>query len=167
MQFYVHGQKKVVMVDDYVPVYKKWDSALGRSVWAPRYASSQIRGEVWPIIAEKIVAKLFGNYGKIGGGGFQTDLYRLLSNRPFKWYVFSNYQNHPLDLWDKMKEWAKKKYLMFTGTDYSAKGGLVASHAWTILDVDELNVNGKTVRAVKMFNPWASHRWDRYLSRDQ
>jgi len=52
--------------------------------WQPAYASSAVRGEIWPMIAEKVWAKLHGTYHAIGEGGHVASVLARLSDDPFR-----------------------------------------------------------------------------------
>lgn len=63
MKLQVNGEMVVVHVDDYIPVRKTY--RFGRSGYFPPYANSKVEGEIWPMIAEKIWAKVNGSYSNI------------------------------------------------------------------------------------------------------
>ena len=49
---------------------------------------------------------------------------------------------------------------MFAGTGDSTDEVLwTGGHAFTILSAQEVNVNGKTEKMIRMRNPWGSHEW--------
>lgn len=62
MKFYINGEEKFVYVDDYVPTRNG----------QPIYASSTNPGTIWPMIAEKAWAKLYGSYANSEGGNTKT-----------------------------------------------------------------------------------------------
>ena len=66
MRMYMEGRPVYVHVDDYIPVLQT--TRFGRSGWFPAFAQSTVEGELWPMIGEKVWAKLAGSYGKSDGG---------------------------------------------------------------------------------------------------
>lgn len=75
MKLYIDGIERFVAVDDYIPMSKGWVQALDGSwhdSWVPVYAKSRIYGEIWPEIAEKVWAKVYGSYAAMGNGGLNS-----------------------------------------------------------------------------------------------
>jgi len=78
MRLFNNGEEQVVYVDDYVPTYKTY--RFGRHDYFPMFASSTVEGEIWPMIAEKIWAKLVGSYGNAESGGVHWALGHLTND---------------------------------------------------------------------------------------
>ena len=66
MKLYMNGRPIVVHVDDFIPVKKFYK--FGREGYFPPYAHSSVEGEIWPMIGEKIWAKLTGSYANTESG---------------------------------------------------------------------------------------------------
>lgn len=52
-----------------------------------------------------------------------------------------------------MSEGEKRNYIMSADV-FKSVNGLVAGHTYTILGVNEINLQGKQIRLVRMRNPW-------------
>jgi len=74
------------VVDDKIPAKKGcWSRDANGNLncgWHPVYAKSAVRGEIWPMIAEKVWAKAHGTYHAIGNGGRVSDVLATLSDDP-------------------------------------------------------------------------------------
>jgi len=44
-------------------------------------------------------------------------------------------------------------------TEESVQFGLVTSHAYTILSAYEINIDGETLKLIKLRNPWGKGEW--------
>jgi calpain-15 len=66
MRFYLNGQERVVVVDDFLPIDPKFDNSW--NTLNPAFARSKERGEFWMCLLEKAWAKLHGSYGAIVSG---------------------------------------------------------------------------------------------------
>ena len=83
MHININGKKTIVHVDDRIPVKKIY--RFGRRDYFPPYANSKIEGEIWPMIAEKIWAKLTGSYANAESGASSWVL-KHFTNDPAKQY---------------------------------------------------------------------------------
>jgi len=75
------------VVDDKIPAKSEWKRDANNKlvkIWKPVYASSAVRGEIWPMIAEKVWAKISGTYNAIGNGGTIASVFARLSDDPFR-----------------------------------------------------------------------------------
>jgi len=123
------------------------------------YASSSHYGEIWPMIAEKAWAKLVGSYGASIGGSNRWVLNHVTNDPTVNIALNSTYtatNTAGVALWDKLKRWCAADYLLFAGTH---SGAWVASHAYTILELREMDVDGTTRKLVKLRNPWGKVDW--------
>jgi len=60
IKFYINGQKRIVYVDDLLPVMPGTDTLA--------FARSMEEGEFWICLMEKAWAKLHGSYSLVVGG---------------------------------------------------------------------------------------------------
>jgi len=81
MRLWMNGKRVVVHVDDWLPA-REYTTATSygaplpyneEGTW-PAFAYSTVKGELWPMIAEKVWAKLEGSYERIAGGDPQQVL---------------------------------------------------------------------------------------------
>jgi len=101
---------------------------------------------------------MYGNYSIIEGGVVDAALADLTNGAPQS-FQFSDEKVKEMfntgELWDKLKFWEEKGYLMGAGspsgvdTDTSDLG-IVQGHAYSILDVFEIDGN----RLIQLRNPW-------------
>jgi len=91
-------------------------------------------GEIWPMLMEKAWAKLVGSYGAIEGGNNWWTMEHM-TNDPVKNIALRN-EGYTVDnatglaLWENIKLWSEKEYLMFTGTDGIS---YIQNHAFSVL----------------------------------
>jgi hypothetical protein len=74
---------------------------------------------------------------------------------------FPMYYPHKYDeqtLWKIISDGEKRSHVM-TGGIFKTEYGLIAGHTYTILGVNEVLVEGKPVRLVKLRNPWSTDRY--------
>lgn len=61
MNFYIDGEKKKIVVDDYIPVFRHSNEPIFCKL-------NKKTKNIWPLILEKAWAKLLGSYQKTSGG---------------------------------------------------------------------------------------------------
>ncbi|KAL2288831.1 hypothetical protein FJTKL_03485 [Diaporthe vaccinii] len=139
-------------------IAKKWKDDNQTGSQALFYAKCEDSNETWLPLLEKAYAKVHGDYEAIEGGwpgegvedmsgGIATtiNLNRILSKER---------------LWQELLR-ANKDFI-FTistpgaqGDDSDARNGLTSQHAYTVLEaVEHEDENGKSVRFVRIRNPW-------------
>lgn len=165
MKFLVNGEPVIVTVDDYVPTsedlmkFKDYKNNEEVNGWWPAYARSSHYGEIWPMIAEKAWSKLVGTYKATAGGNAKWVLDHLTDD-PVERIPLNKGITHTnakgLAVWNKLKDWSDRNYLLFTGT---TDNSYVKLHAYTILAAFEQKVSGKMEKLVTLRNPWGSTRW--------
>eukprot|EP00535_Pseudo-nitzschia_heimii_P000538 CAMPEP_0197174818 /NCGR_PEP_ID=MMETSP1423-20130617/1196_1 /TAXON_ID=476441 /ORGANISM="Pseudo-nitzschia heimii, Strain UNC1101" /LENGTH=1269 /DNA_ID=CAMNT_0042623807 /DNA_START=90 /DNA_END=3896 /DNA_ORIENTATION=- len=148
------------------------------------------RSQLWVPFLEKAYAKIHGSYNAISGGHI-AEAFLDLTGAPtlqVRWQagraaveMSSSMYDDPRILWDDLKRWRRQKLPMGCATDRSA-GGLIGCHAYSILDVQELenvgvdffreqlvkgtlgNVSGFTeydgkLRLIRVRNPHGRGEW--------
>ncbi|KJE95841.1 hypothetical protein CAOG_06245 [Capsaspora owczarzaki ATCC 30864] len=168
----VMGEWRTIIVDDLLPCRKEGDR------WMPIFARWKGTKETWAMIAEKAWAKLHGSYEAIGGGRTEDALSYLsggyatcssLEDKDNGGNLYSRlYNNHHLNGKDMgvfistsgVDENVSKKGGLddptkMSGQDKSS-GGLVSGHAYSLLDVAEVDGH----QLVRLRNPWGSYEWD-------
>ncbi|KAL0483550.1 calpain [Acrasis kona] len=159
VRLYHNGKWNEVTVDDRIPC---------GSDGLPAYGHNINKKEIWVVILEKAVAKLFGSYEGIDGGYLEEGVAMLTGGRPERVYVNSiGDQAHKkaptLDqLWNKMVLYNSENTLMGAAISNSSEqqdkiSGLVAGHAYGILDVRQ--TADRKHRLVKLRNPWGQFEW--------
>lgn len=155
MWLQINGVKVLVHVDDYIPVASRY--RFGRQDMWPVYASSKIEGEIWPMIAEKVWAKVTGSYANAESGAVDWALGHL-TNDPTE--SFSVSQLGKERVWNRLQTFSDRGYLMTTGTQSWA---WVGNHAFVVMKVMEVALDttepNNLERIVKLRNPWATTEW--------
>ena len=159
MQFYINGEKKVVVVDDYFP----YNEAKGK--WA--FSRPSESNEIWVLILEKAWAKVFGSYSRIEAGDC-GEVMNPLTGCPTQNITLAEYKNKS-NLWHLLS-WADRlQFPMccaassskedFVGQQEIEEKGIVDNHAYTLIGVKEIKMDtGKTERLLCVRNPWGKSK---------
>lgn len=121
------------------------------------------QNELWVLLLEKAYAKAYGSYWEIIGGD-PVHALRDLTGAPYDRIEDFN----DLDAaWKKLSDANSRRYMItcFTkSTDVVEEKndmGIVAGHAYTILDVrDIIDTRGRPARVVQIRNPWGKFEWN-------
>jgi hypothetical protein len=156
--FYINGNKKLVLIDDYLPY-------IGEGF--KQFAMSKSKeNEMWVSLIEKAWAKLNGNYIRIGCGGSPNEVFDVLTEAYSEEFNLKNASKE--ELWNKLIEGEKKGFVMTAGTSASEEVeevGLSRGHAFTVLGIHEI----KGERVIRLRNPWGegefSGDWSDYSSK--
>lgn len=108
--------------------------------------------ELWMMLLEKAFAKLHGSCNSLDGG---TALEAMidLTGAPTHSYYFKVYCGDVQklkELWMTLKQSDEEGCLMTITTTPTCTNGLVAHHAYTLLEVKEVPHNGDTLKLVKI-----------------
>ena len=150
-----------------VPVHIVVDDSIPFQPFGPRAPLFAKYGEdnaIWPIIMEKAMAKLHGNYSRLEGG-LGSEGVSYLNGSPY-YEVYSGAATES-QYWDWVKGARRSRWLVTvkskcSGSDKS-KDGLVSCHTYTITDQAELP-NG--VKLYRLSNPWGREQYSgRYSDR--
>ena len=159
-QFYVNGEKRTVVVDDYFPYDPE------KEVWA--FSRPSFKTEIWVLILEKCWAKIFGSYQRIEAGTAGEAMYPLTGS-PHKFLIHEDFTNKTY-LWNRILMSDKMKFPMATAVASQAdedltrsdvkKAGLVDAHAYSLIGAKLVELdNGKNVRLIQIRNPWGKKEW--------
>lgn len=148
LKLYIQGKMQLVTIDDHLPCVKQGN----------RYtlAFATLRQEIWVQLLEKAWAKICGSYA-MTIAGLPSEALSCLTEAPTITYIHKKYSTD--DMWEKIHDADKKNYIICTCTSGKPdidKNGLVAAHAYTIIDAFDLGV----VRLVKVRNPWGGFEWN-------
>lgn len=158
--FYVNGEKRTVVVDDYFP----YDAE--NEVWG--FSRPSFKTEIWVLIVEKCWAKIYGSYQRIEAGTAGEAMYPLTGS-PHKFFLHEDYERKDY-IWQRIFMSDKMKFPMATAVasmadeDLSRKdvkrAGLVDAHAYSLIGAQVIeDDNGKKVRLIKIRNPWGKKEW--------
>ncbi|XP_053191095.1 calpain-9 [Scomber japonicus] len=153
-QFWKHNQWLDVVVDDRLP------SVRGQLV----LLHSASNNEFWSALLEKAYAKLHGSYESLKGGS------TLEAMEDFTGGVAEMYDTKkaPDNLFYIMKKALDKGSMMGCSIDISSSAeseaktssGLVKGHAYSITGLEELNFRGRSVKLIRIRNPWGQVEWN-------
>ena len=160
-QFYVNGEKRTVVVDDYFPYNEE------REEWA--FSRPSLKTEIWPLIVEKAWAKIFGSYQRIEAGTAGEAMYPLTGS-PHKFLLHEEFTNKNY-LWDRIIMADKMKFPMATAVfsvaddnlneDEVEDANLVDGHAYSLIGAKVVELdNGDSVRLIKIRNPHGKKEWE-------
>jgi calpain-15 len=117
---------------------------------------------MWVVLLEKAYAKIYGNYQKIEAG-ITGEAIRNLTGAPAE-YLLAPFTSD--EAWNFLYYNNSFDYVLTAGSNQSAKGdreksdkGIAQSHAYSILNVEKVQSNGKQVRLLQLRNPWGTGEW--------
>jgi hypothetical protein len=161
--FYYQGKWNMVIIDTQIP------SKYGHPIF------SYTDNEYWVMLIEKAWAKLNGNYHNTIGGNTKDVLHYLTNSVSCLYDLVDDsiedmYNNGTL--WNKILDEYNNGSILTTGglkenlienltgeVDPSiiddSNGGLIDNHAYSILEVREVNNN----QLLKLYNPWGKYEW--------
>lgn len=128
----------------------------GITTWATAMSTNNAW---WMPLLEKAYAKLDQNYDRLTGGWGKEGL-RTLTGMPVMDFKHDGKsEDYLLPLY---KQFASKNFPMTTGCCRGDLHGLIDSHAYTFLDIQDLkDGDGKVVHTLaKLRNPWAVERYN-------
>jgi len=149
-----NGIWKLVLVDDYIPCY----GGLRK-----KFAfSSANENEMWVVLLEKAWAKICGSYAKVIAGQ-SSEVFDAITNAPTECIWVPQISKE--EVWKKLQEAKNNEFIMTAGTgnrisaEEYQRVNLEPGHAYTIIDVYELKVNGVNTKLLKIRNPWGVGEW--------
>ena len=148
LYIFINGLWELVLIDDYFPYAGTYFKQLA-------FGSSR-DDELWLCLLEKAWAKINGCYAKIGCGGTPNEVFDVLTEAYSEYYTVN--KNNKDVLWEKMLDSKQKGFVMTAGTSGDVynlpieENGLSPGHAYTVLDLHE--INGEKV--VRLRNPWGN-----------
>ena len=171
-------------VDDWIPVRKGTNT--------PMYTRPN-GNELWVMLLEKAFAKMMGSYNALQGGFGRIPLRAMTGNAPVEFVITGKGEktritggNNPgvknvpdlnyQEAWHVFQGSLQHNMIACAGTqskegEIEAKeaNGLVSGHMYSILDTcTTTDARGKTVKLIKLRNPWGSHEWSgAYSEKDE
>ena len=155
--FYIDGIKQIIIVDDYIPVFKYTNS--------PCFAKPN-KNKIWVMLLEKAWAKVNGGYVNTIGG-FPSESYEFLLGFGSLTYDILNRNKEDLDEYKieiikKVKTADKNNCFISCSTSYAdniEKVGLVPTHAYTLIDFNQIETNNGKINLFRLRNPWSEGEW--------
>lgn len=146
------GQWTVVIVDDYIPCFKKTRK--------PVFSQSN-NNEVWVLLLEKAWAKVNGGYVNIIGG-YPNEVLSAMTPFGIKSYISNEFTDNKEELWRKIYNADRKEYIIVCGSSSNSnylKNGILANHAFTIISAHEGVVKNNKIRLLRIRNPLGDYEW--------
>ena len=155
---FIDGKRQIVIVDDYLPVYKKNNK--------PCYAKSN-KNEIWVMLLEKAWAKVNGGYANIISG-LPCEAMEFLTGIGSLIFDLQNLDNEDVEDYKyeiiKNVQLADKDNCLITCSTTADSAiqrvGLVEGHAYTLISFHKIETSqGKSVYLFRIRNPWSQGEW--------
>ena len=158
--FFIDGKRQIVIVDDYLPAYKKNKS--------PCYAQTKKEEkEIWVMLLEKAWAKVNGGYANIISG-LPCEAMEALTGSGSLIYDLENLDGADVEDYKyeivKNVQLADQNNSLITCSTISdpniERVGLVDGHAYTVISFNKIQTSqGKDVFLFRIRNPWSQGEW--------
>lgn len=151
VKLYINGVEMPVIVDDYFPVNKS-----GK----PLFCSTK-DSELWAMILEKAWAKLHGSYARTEGG-LPCFAMNHISGVPSQ---SINHKDIPdiNEFYNTLKSADKRNFTMIASSQGAGESvtdsGIVQGHAYSLISIHEFTHSDRSVRLLKLRNPWGRGEW--------
>ncbi|XP_078287098.1 LOW QUALITY PROTEIN: calpain-9-like, partial [Rhinoraja longicauda] len=149
-RFWQYGRWVEVCVDDYLPTRNQSLIFTASSTWT----------ELWSALLEKAYAKLHGSYSILSGGLVSEAMEDFTGGISVS---IEMADTKPKELWRIVKQALNKQTMISCSiqqTDGSGEVeterpmGLLAGHAYSIVDADRVRLPKSSVRLFRLRNPW-------------
>ena len=157
---FIDGKRQIVIVDDYLPAYKKNKS--------PCYAQTKKEEkEIWVMLLEKAWAKVNGGYANIISG-LPCEAMEVLTGSGSLIYDLENLDGQDIEDYKyeivKNVQLADQTNSLITCSTKSdpniERVGLVDGHAYTLISFNRIQTSqGKNVYLFRIRNPWSQGEW--------
>ncbi|ETV71659.1 hypothetical protein, variant 1 [Aphanomyces astaci] len=149
VRFWRNHKSYLVVVDDYIPCNHN-----GKPAFAS-FTGTASRFEIWSMLVEKAYAKLYGGYDMIVGGQELFCLQDLYGGLPSS-YPTSNLQaNASARLSQSLKRGNLIGLTNTTNHSVAMPLGLKAGHAYGLVKIAQLQVQGQLETVVQLRNVWS------------
>ncbi|XP_069765525.1 calpain-2 catalytic subunit-like [Narcine bancroftii] len=154
-RFWQFGSWVDVVIDDRLPI--KYQSLI--------FTSSSSKNELWSALLEKAYAKLHGSYSSLRGGLVSEAMVDFTGGIAVTIKMSSTKGK---SLWRLVKR-ALNKQTMISCSIQASKAnevekdqglGLVAAHAYAIVDAEKVRPAGSSVRLFRVRNPWGEKEYN-------
>ena len=154
----INGIWKYVLIDNYIPYIQ---DNKGNDNFC---FGSSFRKELWVSLFEKAWAKINGCYARIGCGGHCSEAFDVLTGAYTELIRITKKDEETKEkLWKKLKQEKINDYIICAGTRHLGlfeNVGLISNHAYTIINIYEINYNESQLRLIKLRNPWGEKEFN-------
>ena len=153
----VNAQFKLVLLDDFFPVYKSSKNTLCFQKYTRSNDVAKHGNSLWVAVLEKAYAKVHGNYQNIVGGFEDQAMADLTGGIPDR---MTDLKKNMEETWTMIMNLQQGGHLLGAGsqsgkdTDTNDQG-IVKGHAYSILEVKQVDKH----RLLQMRNPWGHKEW--------
>ena len=157
--FHIDGVKQIVIIDDYLPIYKKTKK--------PCFAQPH-QNKIWAMLLEKAWAKINGGYANIIKG-LPCEAFEFLTGMGSLTYDTNNRSKDELDEYKyeiiKNIQIADKNKCFISCLTNNNENiedvGLVKDHAYTLVDFNDIDTNDENnIFLFRLRNPWSKGEWN-------
>jgi hypothetical protein len=183
----ISGGWKEVLIDDHIPIFCNKGKTKAQFYFTNPSSDPQNR-EIWYLLLEKALAKVYGSYKGLYAGS-EAGLLRDLTGAPVSDYqvthidklqkVTQREAEHINNLWLKLNKNLKKGYAMSVkprkpspleakrnillnvfNKKYFLGDGIYSSHSYAILAARSIRTqDGKVTHLIRLRTPWLNERW--------
>jgi calpain-15 len=158
INFIVNGERKSVVIDDFLPVYIN-PGYTNNGVTC--FAHSNGGVEIWASLLEKAWAKLHGSYSIVTSGN-PSEAFACLTEKMCE--SIDHDSTTKVDFWKQVVDGTHRSYLMSCSVNNSLskeeKQGLSYHHAYALLSVhNEKDKDGNHLKLLQIRNPWGRGEW--------
>ena len=154
----INGKWKYILIDNYLPYIEDNNGNIDFC-----FASS-FKRELWVSLFEKAWAKINGCYARIGCGGYCHEAFDVLTGAYTERIKIINVNSEMKEnLWKKLKNAKENNYDICAGTKalgLFSNGGLISNHAYSLINIYEINYEKKNLKLVKLRNPWGEKEFN-------
>eukprot|EP00753_Platysulcus_tardus_P015043 PLAT4738.1.p2 GENE.PLAT4738.1~~PLAT4738.1.p2 ORF type:complete len:574 (-),score=302.24 PLAT4738.1:105-1790(-) len=159
LKFNKDGIWRYVHIDDRIPCDRG-----GK----PLYAKGKDPNETWVMLIEKAYAKIHGSFRALVGGYIDYGLRDMTGGAPIKLKLPKLKRDiESGKLWEDLLEFHADGSLMGASFSLGAGGhvesdrgmGILAGHAYGLLDVRAVSSGDEEFKLVRMRNPWGMREW--------
>ena len=151
--FYENGEKKIIFIDDNV--------VLMNSKYSDEFYFAKPNGEeLWVMLIEKAYAKYEGGYSNILGGLMYPELEWLTGVKS------GEIRADDPQCWKEIHIACQAGHVVVAGSlkgsgnhNKKSEKGISNSHDYSVLDAEEYSENNKSLKLVKLRNPWGYCEW--------
>ncbi|XP_063163264.1 calpain-9 [Candoia aspera] len=153
-QFWQHNEWLDIVIDDRLPTFKD------RLV----FLHSADLNEFWSALLEKAYAKLNGSYEALKGGS------SIEAMEDFTGGVGETFEvkKAPKNFYEFLQRALQRGSMVGCSIDISSAAeseartpyGLLKGHAYSVTGLDEVNYQGRTVKLIRVRNPWGKVEWN-------
>ncbi|XP_067650492.1 calpain-A-like isoform X2 [Haliotis asinina] len=151
------GEWVDIYIDDRLPLY---EGRRGLQLYGA--ASWTNSNELWVSLLEKALAKMYGSYCVVDGGGLPSEAYLALTGGVAETVLLTSYKSRPHHLFQRLDKALKTGAMVTCGIlkDYVGDRGLLGPHAYALNKTAQVRKrDGEDVCLIRIRNPHGTNEW--------